>query len=54
MKLEHGVPSHYTLGPVFGMIVPDEFEAAFRRRVGMVVPVLAAEQSHLNSMFRSR
>lgn len=41
MKLEHGVPSHDTIGRVFAMIAPDEFEAAFRRWVGMVVPVLA-------------
>ena len=36
MKLEHGVPSHDTIGRVFGLIAPDEFESAFRRWVGMV------------------
>ncbi|MDD2990694.1 MAG: ISAs1 family transposase [Zoogloea sp.] len=41
MKLEGGIPSHDTLGRVFGMIAPEEFEAAFRRWVGMVVPALA-------------
>jgi len=43
MKLEHGIPSHDTIGRVFGMIMPDEFESAFRRWVGMVVPALAAD-----------
>jgi predicted transposase YbfD/YdcC len=43
MKLEHGIPSHDTIGRVFGLIEPDEFEAAFRRWVGMVVPVLAED-----------
>lgn len=43
MKLEHGIPSHDTIGRVFGMIEPDEFEAAFRRWVGMVVPALAQD-----------
>lgn len=31
LKLEHGIPSHDTLGRLFGLIRPDEFEAAFRR-----------------------
>jgi hypothetical protein len=31
MRLEHGIPSHDTIGRVFGMIAPDEFESAFRR-----------------------
>ena len=43
MKLEHGIPSHDTIGRVFGMIAPDEFESAFRRWVGMVVPALAGD-----------
>ena len=43
MKLEHGIPSHDTIGRVFGLIEPDEFEAAFRRWVGMVVPALAED-----------
>lgn len=41
MKLEGGIPSHDTLGRVFGMVAPEEFEAAFRRWVGMVIPALA-------------
>ena len=43
MKLEHGIPSHDTIGRVFGMIAPDEFESAFRHWVGMVVPALAED-----------
>ncbi|MDX9838918.1 MAG: ISAs1 family transposase [Azoarcus sp.] len=43
MKLEHGIPSHDTIGRVFGMLAPDEFESAFRRWVGMVVPALAED-----------
>lgn len=43
MKLEHGIPSHDTIGRVFGMIAPDEFESAFRRWVSMVVPALAED-----------
>ena len=43
MELEHGIPSHDTIGRVFGLIAPDEFEAAFRRWVGMVVPALSQD-----------
>jgi hypothetical protein len=43
MKLEQGIPSHDTLARVFGLISPDEFEAAFRRWVGMVIPALAQD-----------
>jgi predicted transposase YbfD/YdcC len=43
MKLEHGIPSHDTIGRVFGLIAPGEFESAFRRWVGMVVPALAED-----------
>lgn len=43
MKLEHGIPSHDTIGRVFGLIAPDEFESAFRCWVGMVVPALAGD-----------
>ena len=43
MKLEHGIPSHDTIGRVLGIISPDEFESAFRRWVGMIVPVLAGD-----------
>lgn len=43
LKLEHGIPSHDTFGRLFGLIDPVEFEAAFRRWVSSVVPVLGAE-----------
>ena len=43
MKLEHGIPSHDTLGRVFGLIAPEEFETAFRRWVAMVLPSLAED-----------
>jgi len=43
LKLEHGIPSHDTFGRLFGLIDPGEFEAAFRRWVGAVVPTLGAE-----------
>ena len=43
LKLEGGIPSHDTLGRVFEMIAPEESEAAFRRRVGMVIPALAED-----------
>jgi hypothetical protein len=41
MKLEHGIPSHDTIGRVLGMIAPDKFESAFRRWVGMIVRAIA-------------
>lgn len=43
LKLEHGIPSHDTLGRLFGLICPDEFEAAFRRWVGSVLPALGQD-----------
>lgn len=43
LKLEHGIPSHDTLGRLFGLIRPDEFEAAFRRWVGSVLPALGPD-----------
>ena len=42
MKLEHGVPSHDTIGRVFGLIAPDEFDR-LPALAGMVVPALAAD-----------
>ncbi len=41
LRLEHGIASHDTFGRLFGLIDPDEFEAAFRRWVGAIVPSLA-------------
>lgn len=43
LKLEHGIPSHDTLGRLFGLIRPDEFEAAFRRWAGSVLPALGLD-----------
>ena len=34
---ESGIPSHDTFGRLFGLINPEEFEAAFRRWVGAEV-----------------
>ncbi len=41
MKLEQCIPSDYTLARAFGLISPDEFEAAFRSWVVMVITALA-------------
>ena len=35
VPLEHGIPSHDTLGRVFGLIDASQFEAAFRRWVSL-------------------
>lgn len=43
LKLEHGIPSHDTFGRLFGLIDPAEFEAAFRRWAGSVLPALGPE-----------
>lgn len=43
LKLEHGIPSHDTFGRLFGLIRPEEFEAAFRRWVSSVLPALGPE-----------
>ena len=43
LRLENGIPSHDTFGRLFGMINPDEFEAAFRRWVSMIVPLLGED-----------
>ncbi|SFK58500.1 ISAs1 family transposase, partial [Azotobacter beijerinckii] len=43
LKLKHGIASHDTFGRLFGLIDPAQFEAAFRRWVGSVVPVLGAQ-----------
>ena len=40
LRLENGIPSHDTFGRLFGLIDPDEFETAFRRWAGAVVPTL--------------
>ena len=43
LKLPHGIPSHDTFGRIFGLIDPEQFESAFRRWVGSVLPALGAE-----------
>jgi predicted transposase YbfD/YdcC len=43
LRLENGIPSHDTFGRLFGLIDPDEFEAAFRRWVGAIVPALGPD-----------
>ena len=43
LRLAHGIPSHDTFGRMFGLIDPAQFEAAFRRWVKSVLPVLGAE-----------
>ena len=40
LRLEHGIPSHDIFGCLFGLINPDEFEAAFRRWTRAVLPTL--------------
>ena len=43
LPLAAGIPSHDTFGRLFGLIDPEEFEAAFRRWVGAVLPTLGTE-----------
>lgn len=43
LLLEHGIPSHDTFGRVFAAINPHEFEAAFRRWVGQLIPALGED-----------
>jgi predicted transposase YbfD/YdcC len=43
LRLENGIPSHDTFGRLFGLINPDEFESAFRRWVGAIVPDLGPD-----------
>lgn len=43
LPLAAGIPSHDTFGRLFGLIDPEEFEAAFRRWVGAVLPTLCAD-----------
>jgi predicted transposase YbfD/YdcC len=43
LRLENGIPSHDTFGRLFGLIDPDEFEAAFRRWVGAILPALGPD-----------
>src|SRR3984885_3234056 len=43
LELPHGIPSHDTFGRLFGLIDPDQFESAFRRWVGSILPALGTE-----------
>jgi predicted transposase YbfD/YdcC len=43
LRLAHGIPSHDTFGRMFGLIDAEQFEAAFRRWVSSVLPVLGVE-----------
>jgi predicted transposase YbfD/YdcC len=43
LRLENGIPSHDTFGRLFGLIDPDEFESAFRRWVGAILPALGPD-----------
>ena len=43
LRLENGIPSHDTFGRLFGLIDPDEFEAAFRHWVGAILPALGPD-----------
>ena len=43
LVLEHGIPSHDTFGRVFAALDPREFEAAFRRWVGQLIPALDSD-----------
>jgi predicted transposase YbfD/YdcC len=43
LLLEAGIPSHDTFGRLFGLIDPEQFEAAFRRWVSSIIPTLDAD-----------
>ena len=43
LSLANGIPSHDTFGRLFGLIDPQEFEAAFRRWVNGILPSLETE-----------
>ncbi len=43
LKLAHGIASHDTFARVFSLIDPEQFEAAFRRWVVSILPVLDAQ-----------
>ncbi len=43
LQLANGIPSHDTFGRLFGLIDAKAFEAAFRRWVSGILPVLGAE-----------
>jgi predicted transposase YbfD/YdcC len=43
LRLANGIPSHDTFGRLFGLIDPEQFEAAFRRWVSSLLPALGPE-----------
>lgn len=43
LSLPNGIPSHDTFARIFGLIDPQQFEAAFRRWVAGVVPGLSSQ-----------
>ena len=43
LRLENSIPSHDTFGRLFGLIDSQEFEAAFRRWVNGILPILGAD-----------
>lgn len=43
LPFEHGIPAHDIFGLIFGLIDPDQFEAAFRRWVSSILPAMGAE-----------
>jgi predicted transposase YbfD/YdcC len=43
LELKAGIPSHDTFGRLFGLIDPGQFEAAFRRWVGAILPALGMD-----------
>lgn len=43
LPLKNGIPSHDTFARLFGLICPEQFEAAFRRWVAEVLPVLSPQ-----------
>jgi len=43
MVLENGIAAHDTFERVFALLDPDQFEAAFRRWVATLIPVLGAD-----------
>jgi DDE_Tnp_1-associated len=45
LQLEHGIPSHDTFGRIFGLIDAEQFEAAFRSWVSIVLPAFGRGDS---------
>ncbi|HAT1680502.1 TPA: ISAs1 family transposase [Klebsiella oxytoca] len=54
LPLKNGIPSHDTFGRLFGLICPEQFESAFRRRVAEVLPALSPQVVALDGKTSSR